>query len=118
MSPLLFAVSVYYSEMSESFTARTTGAANIQGTDQAPGLLGAVQLGKKAEGGITPRDIYWFAIATIIMTTFFAALALGMLRDGSVNSGVKYVPIFTIVAIAIFFLFYNGLKILLKPFVG
>jgi len=99
-SPLLFATSVYYTQLSEKISSRVTIS-----SDQLPtGASGFFNVGKKnPDSQITGTDMQNFAISCIIVTTFFSSLVLSQIRHGKLNGAIKYVPIFMTAALLIFF---------------
>ena len=52
----------------------------------------------------TPGEVSQFAIGCILLTTFFGSLTLAEIRYGQLTRGLKYIPIFMITALAIFFM--------------
>lgn len=56
--------------------------------------------------------LYWFSIIAIFITTFFGGIILGAISSGNERAGIKFVPIFMIVAFAVYFItniFIGGL---------
>jgi len=122
-SPILFATSIYYIEINELI------AKNIQTV--SPGALPAEASSSQgafltqfipgtasAEERITASEMTTFALTCIIVTTFFSALTLGMLRQGKATRGIKYVPFFVIGALLLFFLAHYGLAEMFKSFIS
>ncbi|MBN1156770.1 type II secretion system F family protein [Candidatus Woesearchaeota archaeon] len=54
--------------------------------------------------GITTADFRIFAIANLLVTSFFSAIIVAIIRKGDVKDGLKYIPIFIAVSIALFLL--------------
>ena len=112
-SPLLFATSVYYTQLSETISARVT----INPADLPPGasgFLGKIGSSKDTSNKITGEDMNSFAVACIIVTTFFSSLVLAQIRHGKLNPALKYIPVFMTSALALFFVAQWGLKTLFK----
>jgi len=111
-SPVMFAASVYYADMSD-FISSQRGTQLPSGEISVPtsGLTGIMLVGasKKTES-VSPQEVMQFAIACIILTTFFGALTLAEIRYGRITRGLKYIPIFMIVALLIFFSTYALLR--------
>ena len=115
VAPMLFSVSTFYSEINQNFLAKSaqTGpgggqnSAQMQAAEQSSGLGGLVSLGSSSgqstAGGVDAQDVYWFSIAAITITTFFASLILGEIQSGKATAGLKYVPVFVPLALGIFF---------------
>lgn len=54
--------------------------------------------------GITPSDFRLFAIISLLITSLFSAMIIATIKKGSVKGGVKYIPIFMIVTVILFFI--------------
>lgn len=92
-APVLYALSIYL----------ITTLTSIGGTEIATAdVLSRVPLFK---GGIDISTDFLFVFSTIsiIITTFFSGLIIGLIDTGKEKGGVKYVPIFMIIALVIFF---------------
>jgi archaeal flagellar protein FlaJ len=116
-SPLLFATSVYYTQLSETISGRV----NIDPSELpagATGFLGSVGGGSDPSNQINGEDMQNFAIACIVVTTFFSSLVLAQIRHGKLNAALKYVPIFMTAALLIFFLAEWGLNAMFKSILG
>ncbi len=113
-SPLLFATSVYYTQLSDTISSRV----NIDPDELPPGasgFLGNIGGGKASEESqITGEDMNNFAIACIVVTTFFSSIVLAEIRHGRVNPALKYIPVFMTSALVIFFVAQWLLKTLFK----
>jgi len=99
-SPVLFATSVYYNVISAGISK------NIGSLESLPPE--AMQFGGSVGGigtgaGISPDDLRLFAIASILVTSFFASFTLAQIRSGKLLAGIKLMPIFVTLALGIFF---------------
>ncbi|MEE9323481.1 MAG: type II secretion system F family protein [Candidatus Aenigmarchaeota archaeon] len=92
-SPILYALSLYLIT-----TLTSLGATSIATTE-----ISKISFFK---GGITisPDFLFGFSIVSIIITTFFSGIIVGLIDSGKERGGIKYVPIFMIVALLIFFM--------------
>lgn len=91
-APVLFAISLFFVEVTEKLWlphVTTAGGA----------LAGAVQFVAPV---LTSNELFWFAAAYIILTTFFGALIIGLIQQGEEKRGIRYIPVFTLLALAIF----------------
>ncbi len=52
---------------------------------------------------VTPDELYYFALAAIGFTTFFASLLLGLIQKGNEKEGLRFMPIFMVGAFVVFF---------------
>ncbi|MFH1200193.1 MAG: type II secretion system F family protein [Candidatus Micrarchaeota archaeon] len=112
IAPMLFAVSLYYSQINEKLLAKqqampeldksTPGAAKLLGGDS----LVSKSFSKKGQS-ITSTDIRNFSLAAIIITAFCSALLLGLIQSGKAARGIKMVPIFVPVAVGVYFLIHS-----------
>lgn len=104
-APLLFAVSTFYVETTQQLWQGQIGS-NLQGVGGNIGL----KLFTVTTATITPDDVRLFSLAAIIMTTFFGALTLGLIRDGYAKRGLRLAPVFVSVALAVNFFGYLFIK--------
>ena len=105
-SPVLFATSVHYSTISAKIISQ------VHIGEELP--AGAMSFGS-AEGilrgpAITPEELRLFAIASITITTFFASFTLAQIRQGKLIAGIKYMPLFVFMGLAVFFGTLFGLE--------
>ena len=63
---------------------------------------------------LTQRDYRIFAISMVAVLSTFSSMIVSLIRKGSVNQGIRYIPIYMIISIAIFFISY----FILQSFVG
>ncbi len=120
-SPLLFSVSTYYAVLNERLAEKQFrgggGSQNLTLPPQAGPF--STFLGKPGEkaGGIKSGDIKLFSIAAIALSSFFAALILGLIREGKAMRGLKYAPVFVLLALGLYFFFSAGLESAFSSFV-
>ncbi len=102
-APVLFSVSSFYSQMNEDITSKQ--AASFKGGN-LPSAAGVPSIGLGSRGSqgekITAAEIQSFSLGAITLTTFFAGLILGQIRTGNWANGLKYSPIFVIVALTLY----------------
>jgi len=95
-SPLLFSISVYFIEMmSGLWSAQMADIGDMP--YQQSGLI------KMTGSQVSPSEMFIFAIATIIMTTVFGSLIIGLIQGGKEKRGLKYIPFLTGGALLVFF---------------
>lgn len=113
-APVLFSVSVFYTELNESFLSKTSTQQNFsQKGGSNPGLLSLPGFSGSTKPAITSEQLNFFALATIIMTNFFASLTIGLVRTGKTLNGMKYAPPLVLVALTLFFASHVLLQTLL-----
>lgn len=67
---------------------------------------------------ISADFIFFFSIASIIITTFFSGLIIGLIDTGSEKGGIKYIPILVAIGLLIFFgasIFINSMFVGMVP---
>ncbi len=108
-APALFSLSTFYSEMNEKVMSqqmKQSGGDAKRVSSQAGGL-GALSTfasanKKRSPDAISAQDIYWFSLSNIFITTFFAALSLGLIQEGKAIRGLKYVAPFVLISLGIY----------------
>lgn len=95
-APVLYALSLYLINTLTSMGG-TDLAANEVMSKGVPFFRG---------GGVSvDKDfLFVFSIASILITTFFSGIIIGLIDTGKEKGGIKYVPIFMIIAIAAYFI--------------
>lgn len=53
--------------------------------------------------GVTASDFKIFAVSSLIITSLFSAMMISTIKRGNIKSGVKYIPIFILTSITIYF---------------
>jgi flagellar protein FlaJ len=99
-APMLYSLSLFFVEvMTKLWSPEILGGISVSG-----GTMGGGLLAKAGAPQLTPDQLFWFAIASIVTTTFFGALITGLIQTGKEKNGAKYIPLFMIGAIAVFIL--------------
>jgi len=104
-APILFAVSVYFIEMISGFWKKST--VNLP-TEMSSGIM------KMNPPQVEVSEMMLFSIASIVITTFFGSLIIGLIQTGKEKRGLKYVPFLTGTALLIFF----GVKFIISSLFG
>tara|TARA_Y100000310_G_scaffold344866_1_gene460117 strand:- start:8372 stop:9232 length:861 start_codon:yes stop_codon:yes gene_type:complete len=104
-APFLFALSGaligVVTELSTTFSL-VSGAA----TGSIPLSFGGV--------GITSEDFKIFAILSLLITSIFSAVVVATIKKGNVRTGIKYLPIFSIISLSVYFLSLRGVAYMLS----
>jgi len=118
-SPILFSTSIYYTEINELVTrsAEFAGPSTLPAGAAGTGFLPTFSIIRE-EDRITAAEMTTFAITCIIVTTFFSALTLGLIRHGRVSYGVKYILPFMVTALLLFFVAHYTLTEVFKSFIA
>ena len=54
--------------------------------------------------GIQYADFRIFAIVSLLITSFFSAVIIATIKKGSAKSGFRYIPIFAVITVSLFFI--------------
>jgi len=99
-APMLYSLSLFFVEtMTKLWSPEILG-----GIDMTGGTMGGGMLAKAGAPQITPDQLFWFAVASILTTTFFGSLITGLIQTGRERNGAKFIPMFMIGALAVFLL--------------
>ena len=71
-------------------------------SQQVPNVGVGISFSKPA---ITPKDFKIFAILSLTVTSMFSAMIITTIRKGNIKEGVKTIPIFIAISLALFFTF-------------
>ena len=93
-APFLFAVS------NNLITILENVFANLPSVSQLPSI-GFI---RPRPPIITSADFYAFTIIVAMITAIFSALIIGVIQKGSKINGIKYLPIFVVMALGVYFL--------------
>lgn len=102
-APMLFAVSSFYVQATSKIWAS-------QATEMSTQFVGTGQqtqvsvLKVSPEQVLTYEEVRLFALACIIITTFFGSLTIGLIKYGESRRGIKYVPLFMTAALLVYFI--------------
>lgn len=62
--------------------------------------------------GVSQEFLFIFSIIAIILTTAFGSLIIGLISTGKAKGGIKYLPLFVIGGLAVFFLARVGISLM------
>jgi Flp pilus assembly protein TadB len=102
-APLLFAVSTFYIQTTETMWSERLGDSSSPET----GAAGDMEFFAVSSSNITAQDVILFAYACIIITTLFGSLTIGMVRYGAAKRGIRYVPFFVGGGLGVYFIAYT-----------
>jgi hypothetical protein len=120
VAPLLFALSLYYSETSNSIADKQQSGMDMNKMKGSKAFAGggpltAIAFRQKTADTITADDIKTFSISAIGITSFFSCILIGLIRHGKAKKGVKLVPVLVPISIGLFLLAH---EMLLQAFKG
>jgi flagellar protein FlaJ len=93
-APVLYALSLYLITTLTLLSGASMASAEVM--EKGVALF-------KGGVNVSPDFLYIFSIVSIIITTFFSGLIIGLIETGKEKGGIKYVPIFMILALIVFF---------------
>ncbi len=92
-APVLFALSAQLLNIINSLAATLDRPAGVGGFATAFSTM-----------SITPADFMIFAVVMLIVTSFFSASIIAIIRKGSIKGGFKYIPTFILVSLTLFYI--------------
>lgn len=93
-APFLFALSGVLIEVVQTLGTTLGGVSNAAATAGIALTFSGT--------GVSQSDFRIFAIVSLIITSLFSAMMVSTIKKGNVKSGVKYIPIFIAVSLALF----------------
>ncbi|MCX6768902.1 MAG: type II secretion system F family protein [Candidatus Micrarchaeota archaeon] len=105
-APLLFAVATNIVEVMMMMREKIS----VAGLPAAAGSF--TQMAGPME--VTGDTLILFAGVSILINTFFASLAMGLMTKGKMTDGLAYFPVLLLISLGFFFLIKIGLKTLLS----
>lgn len=93
-APFLFALSGVLIQVVGNLGTALGGTTNAAATSGIPLSFSGT--------GVTGSDFTIFASVSLIITSLFSAMMVSTIKKGNIQSGVKYIPIFIIVSLALF----------------
>ncbi|HDD45901.1 MAG TPA: hypothetical protein ENG42_00350 [Candidatus Aenigmarchaeota archaeon] len=94
-APGLYALSNFLIKTMSSFSE------NMSVAENAP--IGAEFLKFKGTN-ISESFLFFFSVTAILITAFFSGLIIGYIDSGSAKAGIKYIPIFVVITLSVFFI--------------
>jgi len=96
-APLIFGVSTYLVD------TMTTKTADVSLTDIISSESVNTGISVTRSVSIDTGFLRMYAIASLMITSFFSALIIGMIKEGNEKRGLKYVPLMMALSLIIFF---------------
>jgi Flp pilus assembly protein TadB len=93
LAPGLFALAKQLLDVLAKFLGQLSGALNA--AQNLPLRFATVS--------ITDVQFLWFAYSALLIISVFASLIISQIQYGNIRSGAKYVPVFAVVSVAIFY---------------
>lgn len=98
-APVLYSISLFFVEiMTKLWSPQMLGGVELTGSTMGGGMLS-----KAGVPTISVDQLFWFATSSILLTTFFGGLIIGLIQTGREKNGIKYIPALMAGAMAAFF---------------
>jgi len=111
-APALYAISLFFVEiMTKLWSPKILGGTKVTGSTMGGGLLA-----KAGAPTITVDQLFWFATSSIVITTMFGALIIGLIQTGKEKNGIKFIPALTCGALIVFIVAQYLIKALFGGF--
>jgi len=94
-APLLYGISSFLVETMQEMGSKVT----VQQT-----FTGGMKFMTFQGIAIDPEFLYYYVSLSLGVTSFFGALLIGLIQDGSERAGLRYIPILIAISLSIFFL--------------
>lgn len=107
-APILFAISLYFIDV----TSQLWGG-QMSAIGKGMGDLGGTLISPSSPE-ISPSELKLFSIASLLLTTTFGGMIIGLIQTGKEKNGLKYIPLLAGGALAVFF----GTKFLVSNLLG
>ena len=101
ISPLLFSLSFHLLIVILSFVSKLSAST---------ASIGSLPI-TFSEVSIKPEDFKLFSIMAIFMISLFSSLIVSIVEKGNIKSGLKYIPIFMLSSLFLYFMFMKGLSL-------
>jgi len=111
-APALYATSINFVGMSSAIR-ESVGATSIQQAPIMQSTMPTIRNMSQAKG-INKNLLMWFSIINLLISSFFGALVVGVLRTGEEKEGLKDFPVFAFIALLLFFIALAGLSAILS----
>jgi Flp pilus assembly protein TadB len=100
IAPLLFSLSFHLLVIILSFVGNLSGSTGGSGGP----LNVPIGIG---ESSVDIDSFRFFSIGALVVISFFSSLIVSIVEKGNIKSGLKYIPLFLIGTISLYFLFVN-----------
>jgi len=111
-APFLFSISIFFVDTMTTIWGKTSVGTSVTGSSMGMGSMFAKARGPQ----ITVDDLFWFAIATLMVSSFFGSLTIGLIQSGKEKSGLKLIPMMMIASITILIIALTVVRMLFKGF--
>jgi pilus assembly protein TadC len=111
-APALYAISLFFVEiMTKLWSPKVLGG--VQATQST---MGGGMLSKAGAPTISADQLFWFATSSIVITTLFGSLIIGLIQSGKEKNGIRFIPALMCGALIVFFVAQYLIKALFGGF--
>jgi pilus assembly protein TadC len=97
-APALYAISLFFVEiMTKLWSPKVLGGVKTTGATMGGGMLS-----RAGAPTISVDQLFWFATLSIVITTFFGSLIIGLIQSGKEKNGIRFIPLLTCGALIVF----------------
>ncbi len=101
-APFLFAIGGKIVQIFEKIAPQISGAGDLSGASALGGSFTALSALKFSGPAISSQDFFYFAIPMIFVTALISSFIVSIIRSGTKNQGMKYLPFILIVAYSVY----------------
>lgn len=101
-APFLFAIGGKIIQIFEKIAPQISGAGDLSGANALGGSFSALSALKFSGPAISSQDFFYFAVPMIFVTALISSFIVSIIRSGTKNQGMKYLPFILIVAYAVY----------------
>ncbi len=83
--------------------AQQTSQIDIASISSVKGAFGGLKFTGISSVSVEPEFLVIFALLAMVVTSIFAGMIIGLIRNGKEKAGMKYIPIILIVSMVLFF---------------
>ena len=87
-APALYAISLFFVQVMTKLWSPTM----LGGTSKVVSSIGGGLMGRAGAPTISADQLFWFAVSSITVTTFFGSLIIGLIQTGKEKNGIKFIP--------------------------
>ena len=111
-APALFSISIFFVETMSTLWSTTNSGTSMMGS-----TMGMGSMFQKAKGPqITVDDLFWFAVVTLTVSSFFGSLIIGLIQTGKEKNGLKLIPMMMGASVTILIVALTVIRMLFKGF--
>ena len=111
-APFLFSISIFFVETMTNIWGSAKIGNAVTGTGMGMGSMFAKASGPK----ITANELFWFAVVSLSVSSFFGSLTIGLIQSGKEKNGLRLIPMMMGASIAVLMISLTVVGIMFKGF--